>query len=477
MSMDGKTRVCGIIANPVEHSMSPLLQNLYAKRTGVNLAYVPYKVKEENLEQAVEGAYALNILGLNVTVPHKQTVMKYLKEIDETAADIGAVNTLVRMEGGYKGYNTDVPGLLRSVREEGIVLKDRACILIGAGGAGKAAAYMMAKEGASVIYLLNRSQEKARALTDWVNKLVGRDVVKPLPLADHGKIPDGKYFTVQSTSVGMHPKVGVAPIEDPAFYQKVGEAVDVIYTPAKTRFMEYVEAAGGRAINGLNMLLYQGVISYELWNPGVKVDEETISEARTTIEERLAASRKAEAWKANLILIGFMGAGKTCVGEAYAKKHGLTMVDTDYLIREEAGTSISDIFAERGEEAFRQMETELLKKLVANRENKSERMILSVGGGLPLRKENRELLKKLGRVVYLRVTADTVLKRLKGDTTRPLLQGSDVRENVEALIEKRNPIYEESSHQSLEVDGIDIHEVVKAIEKLEKETPVYDDKR
>ena len=144
--MDGKTKICGIIANPVEHSMSPLLQNHYAKRTGVNLAYVPYKVKEENLQSAVEGAYALNILGLNVTVPHKQTVMKYLKDIDETAADIGAVNTLVRMEGGYKGYNTDVPGLLRSIQEEGIVIKDRACILIGAGGAGKAAAYMMSKE-------------------------------------------------------------------------------------------------------------------------------------------------------------------------------------------------------------------------------------------------------------------------------------------------------------------------------------------
>ena len=98
--MDGKTKICGIIANPVEHSMSPLLQNHYAKRTGVNLAYVPYKVKEENLQSAVEGAYALNILGLNVTVPHKQTVMKYLKDIDETAADIGAVNTLVRMVGG-----------------------------------------------------------------------------------------------------------------------------------------------------------------------------------------------------------------------------------------------------------------------------------------------------------------------------------------------------------------------------------------
>ena len=313
--MDGKTKICGIIANPVEHSMSPLLQNHYAKRTGVNLAYVPYKVKEENLQSAVEGAYALNILGLNVTVPHKQTVMKYLKDIDETAADIGAVNTLVRMEGGYKGYNTDVPGLLRSIQEEGIVIKDRACILIGAGGAGKAAAYMMAKEGASVIYLLNRSKEKAMHLTEWVNRLAGRDVVRPLALEDHDKIPEGKYFAVQSTSVGMHPKVGAASIEDPSFYEKISEAVDVIYTPAKTKFMENVEAAGGRAVNGLNMLLYQGVISYELWNPGVKVDEDTIVEARTIIEERLAASRLASSRKANLILIGFMGAGKTCVGE------------------------------------------------------------------------------------------------------------------------------------------------------------------
>lgn len=474
--MDGKTRVCGIIANPVEHSMSPLLQNHYAKRSGVNLTYVPFKVKKENLKSAVEGAYGLNILGLNVTVPHKQTVMEYLKEIDVTAADIGAVNTLVRMEGGYKGYNTDVPGLLRSVREEGIVLKDRACILIGAGGAGKAAAYMMVMEGASVIYLLNRSPEKARNLTDWVNQLAGREVVKPLALNDHNRIPKGKYFTIQSTSVGMYPNAGIAPIEDPAFYEKVEEAVDMIYTPSKTRFMEYVEEAGGRVINGLNMLLYQGVISYELWNPGVKVDEETITEARTMIEERLAASRKAPAWKANLILVGFMGAGKTCVGEAYAKKHGLTMVDTDYLIREQAGTSISDIFAERGEETFRQMETKLLKKLVANRENMSERMILSVGGGLPLREENRNLLKELGRVVYLRVSADTVLKRLEGDTTRPLLQGDNVKETVERLIEKRNPLYEESSHQSVEVDGKNIQQVVKEIERLEKAAPVYENR-
>ena len=101
--MDGKTRVCGLIANPVEHSMSPMMHNFFAQRTGVNLAYVPFKVEEDRVGDAVKGAYALNILGMNVTVPHKQRVMEFLSELDEDARAIGAVNTLVRTEAGYKG--------------------------------------------------------------------------------------------------------------------------------------------------------------------------------------------------------------------------------------------------------------------------------------------------------------------------------------------------------------------------------------
>ncbi|MEG1575560.1 MAG: shikimate dehydrogenase, partial [Clostridium sp.] len=168
MITDGKTQVCGIIANPVEHSMSPLLQNLYAERTGINVRYVPFKVEESDVKAAIKGAFALNIRGLNVTVPHKQRVMPYLTEIDEEAEAVGAVNTLVRTETGYKGYNTDVQGLLRTVSEAGIKLLGRNCILIGAGGAAKAAAYMMAKEGATSIYLLNRSVSKAEDLATYI---------------------------------------------------------------------------------------------------------------------------------------------------------------------------------------------------------------------------------------------------------------------------------------------------------------------
>ncbi len=285
--MDGRTKVYGIIANPVEHSMSPVLHNLYGEQTGVDLVYVPFKVKEEALQKAVEGAFALNVQGMSVTVPHKQAVMPYLAEIDTAAADIGAVNTLVRTDSGYKGYNTDVPGLLRAVREEGVIMQGRKCIVLGAGGAARAASYMLAKEGAEEIWILNRSLDKAQALAGWLNRLTGKDTAKPLALSDYASIPGNGYFAIQSTSVGMHPKTEYAPIEAPAFYEKISEAYDCIYTPAETKFMKYVSAAGGRAFNGLNMLLYQGVAAFELWNPGVRVEAAAIKAARRRIQELL----------------------------------------------------------------------------------------------------------------------------------------------------------------------------------------------
>lgn len=467
---DGKTRVCGVIANPVEHSMSPLLQNLYADQTGVNIQYVPLKVEDSNLEEAVKGAFALNILGMNVTVPHKQRVMEYLTDIDETAKAIGAVNTLVRTETGYKGYNTDVPGLLRAVTEGGIRLRGRECILIGAGGAAKAAAYMMGCEGVSVIYLLNRNVDRAKKLAAYVNDLFKKDLVRPMALGDYKKIPEGRYIAVQSTSVGMHPNREAAPIEDPEFYKNISEAVEIIYTPAETKFMRLVKEAGGRVMNGLNMLLYQGVISYELWNPGVTVGEGTIAEARQMITQRLDSRLKKEQLKKekrNLILIGFMGAGKTSVGMYYSKKRGVPMVDMDQLIEMTSGMSVSNIFATKGEETFRRKETQMLKNLLGTEEKERRKTLISVGGGLPLRPENRELLKKLGTVIYLKVSPDTVLNRLKGDTTRPLLQGDNVRQKVEELMELREPLYREAANWVVEADHKDFEQIITEIEKLE----------
>ena len=287
--ISGKSRVCGIIANPVEHSMSPLMQNFYASETGQDFVYVPFKVEEKDVEAALKGAYALNVTGLNVTVPHKQSVIPYLTEIDEGASVIGAVNTLVRAEGGFKGYNTDASGLTRAMREEGIAIKGQNCILIGAGGAAKAAAYVLAKEGAASVCILNRDENKAVLLAKEINEKTGREMMRGMALQDYKRLREnsGQYLAVQATSVGMHPHIGEAPIEDPEFYSMIHTGVDVIYTPMETEFMSHVAAAGGRTMNGLAMLLYQGIEAFELWNPGVKVTPDITERAKALVTASL----------------------------------------------------------------------------------------------------------------------------------------------------------------------------------------------
>lgn len=287
MEINGSTRICGLLAYPAGHSMSPMLHALFAERTNTNLAYCPFEVKSQDLQAAVYGAYGLNILGLNVTVPHKQQVMAYLEEIDEHAARIGAVNTLVRCGSGYKGYNTDFIGLKRSLEKEGMEIADRSYILIGAGGAAKSAAYLLAMEGAREIYLLNRTADKACELADYINSIANREVMHPLALGEYERIPGGGYYAVQTTSAGMHPNTAGAPIEEEAFYHKITRALDIIYNPAKTRFMELVEQAGGRAANGLDMLVFQGAASFERWNPGVELGEEILAEAARRIRKAL----------------------------------------------------------------------------------------------------------------------------------------------------------------------------------------------
>lgn len=458
--MDGRTRVCGVMGNPVEHSMSPLMHNFYAQRTGVNLAYVPFKVENGQVGDAITGACGLNILGLNVTVPHKQRVMEFLVDIDEDARAIGAVNTLVRAEGGYKGYNTDAAGLKRALESAGIRVEGENCILLGAGGAAKAAAYMLAKGGAKTIYILNRNADRARELADDINGLMGRPLASALSLEGYDAIPReiGGYLAVQSTSVGMHPNVDDVVIADRHFYELIHTGVDIVYTPARTRFMELVEEAGGQAVNGLDMLLYQGIIAYELWNPQVRVDEETICMAREMIKEQLSGAKARH----NLILIGFMGAGKTSVGECYAREYGLPVIDTDQRIEAAAGMAISQIFASRGEEEFRRLETNVLKDLLAH----ADGSIISVGGGLPLREENQAILKKLGCVVYLDVSPQTVMERIGGDVSgRPMLQGNDVEERICGLLDARRPIYLKASHVIVDVNGREVKEIVEEIHR------------
>lgn len=266
MNIDGKTRTCGLIGNPVEHTLSPLIHNHLAAMTGKNMVYVPFQVENGAVGEAVAGAYALNVLGMNVTVPHKSAVIPYLKEIDGLAEKIGAVNTLVRTDGGYKGYNTDMPGLLRAMQSEGIQIKGENVLLLGAGGAARAVAFLCAGEGAERVYVCNRTFEKAQQIAGEVNRAFDSDCVIPVTYAQLDTLPEERFLAIQGTSVGLYPHVADTPLADGAIYDRIHTGVDLIYRPAETRFMQLVKEHGGRTMNGLKMLLYQGVIAYELWN-------------------------------------------------------------------------------------------------------------------------------------------------------------------------------------------------------------------
>lgn len=264
--IDGQTRTCGVIGNPIKHTISPMIHNSLAERCGHNLVYVPFLVKEDKVGEAVKGSYALDILGVNVTVPYKSEVIKYLVEVDALAAKIGAVNTLVRTDGGYKGYNTDMSGLRRAMLSEGIRIEGEDIILLGAGGAARAVAYLCAEQKAGTVYMLNRTIEKAQSVADEVNKSFSCEVIRPMLLTDYRKLPDKKFLTIQATSVGLEPHDDEVVIEDADFYRRVHTGYDLIYKPFNTRFMQLVKEAGGKAYNGLKMLIYQGIEAYELWN-------------------------------------------------------------------------------------------------------------------------------------------------------------------------------------------------------------------
>ena len=283
--MDAGTKLCCLIGNPVGHSISPLIHNSISEKMGINMVYTAFAVESDNVVEAVRGAYALGINGMNVTVPHKVAVMEALSQIDELAQRIGAVNTLVRAEDGFKGYNTDIIGLMRLLEDAGIEIKGNSFIILGAGGASRAIVYLCASCGADRIFLLNRSVDKAKQLAEEVNSFFS-DIVEALPLKDYGRIPKGKYPVIQTTSVGLYPNCDVAPVEEDDFYELVSEGVDSICNPTNTKFMKLCAKHGAEAYNGLKMLLYQGVAAYELWN-NVKVPRNICDEVLTLMEKEM----------------------------------------------------------------------------------------------------------------------------------------------------------------------------------------------
>ncbi len=455
MDIQGTTRVCGLIGNPVHHTLSPAIHNELAEALGIDMVYVPFEVQKESLEEAVKGAMALDILGMNVTIPHKKEVIPFLSEIDSAAENIGAVNTLVRTSSGngFKGYNTDYYGIKRSLNRAETELKDASVIILGAGGVSRPAAFLCANEGAREVYILNRTLENAEKLADAVNKYADRTLCRALPISDYKKIPNDKqYLCFQMTSVGLFPDNDKAVIEDPDFYKMIHTGFDAVYRPLQTAFLRKCANAGAKCIDGLRVLLYQGTTAFELWND-VKVSDELSEKIYGKLLGCLLENE-------NIVLTGFMGSGKSAVSAKISKILGYGLIDSDSVIEEEQDRKISDIFAESGEEAFRDMETETIQALI---DSEICGAVLAVGGGLPVRDKNRKLLRQFGKVIYLRTKPETVYKRVRYDTSRPLLHTDDVIGTIKKLQSERRDYYEDGADVIIDTDDKTVRQIAEEI--------------
>jgi shikimate dehydrogenase len=265
-SVSGKTKICGLIGDPVAHSMSPAMHNAAFRELGLDYIYVPFRVKSKDLGKAIAGMRALNIRGLNVTVPHKVTVVQFLDKLDQLSEKIGAVNTIVNDDGVLTGYNTDATGFLEALLAREIQPKGKRAVILGAGGAAKAISFILADKGARLT-ILNRQLE-----LDWAKELARRisqafpQEVKALELSRENLsvVLKKADILVNATSVGMTPLVNETPV--PASLLHPGLIVyDIVYNPKKTRLLKEAEAVGATTIGGVDMLVWQGTLAFEKW--------------------------------------------------------------------------------------------------------------------------------------------------------------------------------------------------------------------
>lgn len=252
MQVDSKTKVCCIIGNPVEHSLSPIMHNCAYTELNLNFVYVAFKV--ERLKETVSGIRELGIRGASVTIPHKVDVIPLLDKIDETARKIGAVNTVVNDKGILKGYNTDCDGAIRALQEV-TNLRDKKVVLIGAGGAARAITFGLKQEGAKVL-ILNRTVKKAQSLSREVKAEFG-DLTK---LGEIGK----SDILINATSVGMSPNVDESVVSRKYLHKDL-TVFDIVYNPKETRLIQNAKKAGCKIVYGYKMLLYQAVAQFELF--------------------------------------------------------------------------------------------------------------------------------------------------------------------------------------------------------------------
>jgi shikimate dehydrogenase len=274
----GKTKLLGLIGDPVEHTLSPYMHNAAFKFLNLDYVYVPFHVKKGGLKAAIHGAKSLEIKGLNVTIPHKTDVIHYLDVLDRTAKLIGAVNT-IKFENEIKGYNTDGLGAVRAI-DETTSVKDKKIVILGAGGASRAISFQIMLCGAERLIIANRTLKKAFILKKNLVEKLDADV-EAIDLGEKLKeeLKDADIL-INTTPIGMYPNIHQKPLVTSEMMHENLIVNDIIYNPLETGILREALKASAKTVTGVKMLIYQGIESFKIWTgvePPVKVFEEALA--------------------------------------------------------------------------------------------------------------------------------------------------------------------------------------------------------
>ena len=395
----------GLIGEKLGHSFSREIHNLLASYT--------YDLKELPKNELDTFMKSRNFKGINVTIPYKESVIPYLDEIDEAAKAIGAVNTIVNREGRLIGYNTDFYGMRELLLSRSIRIEKRFVAVLGTGGTSKTACAVAKSLGASRIVRVSRNPHSDGDISYDELEAIKTDI----------------QIIINTTPVGMYPNENCAPLDIDGFSALEG-VVDAIYNPLRTKLISDARARQIRAAGGLYMLVAQAARAAELFTGDCNMMQKN--------EKAYCSILKN---KQNIVLVGMPGSGKSTLGRMLAKKTGKAFYDSDSEIEKQTGMCIPDYFSKYGEDGFRAIETDVIKRL-----SLLGGIVIATGGGAVIRSENIDSLAKNGIIVYL----DRQISDIKITSNRPLTRSVDDLKNK---YYERHEMYEKSADITVMVKG------------------------
>ena len=401
----------GLIGEKLPHSFS--------KEIHEKLAGYDYQLKELTAAQLPAFLEKRDFKGINVTIPYKQAVIPYLDRLDDKARAIGAVNTTVNRDGRLYGYNTDYDGMVALIRHAGLSLEGKTVLILGTGGTSKTAMAVAADLGAASVQRVSRTGKEGA---------ISYEEAQRLPV----------QILINTTPSGMYPNLDGQPMDLSRFGWLEG-VLDAVYNPLRTRLVLQARDNGARAQSGLYMLVAQAAAACEHFL-GEQLPEGTLRKVYRTVHGE----------KQNIVLTGMPGSGKSTVGRILAREMGREFVDTDTEVIRLAKKPIPDIFAQRGEAYFRDLESQVIAEL-----SQRTGLVMATGGGAILRAENVRRLRQNGRIYFL----DRPVEDIMPSDDRPL---SRDREALEKRYAERYPRYVTAADTRIPVAGF-ADTVAKAI--------------